>query len=119
MQTVSGQAELKTTQSVALAPPVAVGAKVVGSAQRRRAGAILQHGSLLLKRSATTPELPGVGDLVEAPTDPRAWSDLVVERLCAALDLEPAPAELPADFFGSVERLERALYRDPRWNEKR
>jgi len=98
---------------------VAAGAKVVGSAQRRRAGAILQHGSLLLKRSATTPELPGVGDLADAPTEPRAWAVLVAERLCAALDLEPAPSELPADFFGRVERLERAVYRDPRWNEKR
>jgi lipoate-protein ligase A len=98
---------------------VADGAKVVGSAQRRRSGAILQHGSLLLKRAATTPELPGVGDLAGLPTDPRAWSALVAERLCSALGLEPAPAELPADFFGRVERLERDVYRDRRWNEKR
>lgn len=37
--------------------------KVLGSAQRRRRGAILQHGGLLLKASATTPELPGIADL--------------------------------------------------------
>ncbi len=39
------------------------GLKVLGSAQRRRRGNILQHGSILLKASELTPELPGVVDL--------------------------------------------------------
>jgi lipoate-protein ligase A len=39
------------------------GHKVLGSAQRRRRGAILQHGGLLLKASAVTPELLGISDL--------------------------------------------------------
>ena len=34
--------------------------KVVGSAQRRRRGAVLQHGSLLLAASPHAPELPGL-----------------------------------------------------------
>ena len=38
---------------------VADGFKVVGSAERRRCGAILQHGSILLRRSDTTPGAPG------------------------------------------------------------
>jgi lipoate-protein ligase A len=37
-----------------------MGSKVVGSAQRRRAGAILQHGSVMLRTSSLTPELPGI-----------------------------------------------------------
>jgi len=37
--------------------------KVLGSAQRRRRGAILQHGGLLLQASDVTPELPGILDL--------------------------------------------------------
>jgi lipoyl(octanoyl) transferase len=37
--------------------------KVLGSAQRRRQGALLQHGSLLLGRSAAAPELPGLREL--------------------------------------------------------
>ncbi|MDA0836134.1 MAG: hypothetical protein O2955_15215 [Planctomycetota bacterium] len=37
--------------------------KVVGSAQRRRRGAIMQHGSLLLARSEYAPEFPGLLDL--------------------------------------------------------
>src|SRR5947199_272477 len=39
------------------------GSKLVGGAQRRRSGAVLQHGSLLLARSPATPELPGLSEL--------------------------------------------------------
>ena len=47
------------------------GHKVLGSAQRRRRGAILQHGSLLIRRSPHAPQFPGLFDLVHlpAPTD--------------------------------------------------
>ncbi len=38
------------------------GQKVLGSAQRRRKGAVLQHGSLVLRRSEWAPEFPGVFD---------------------------------------------------------
>ncbi|MEO1984622.1 MAG: biotin/lipoate A/B protein ligase family protein [Fuerstiella sp.] len=37
--------------------------KIIGSAQRRRRGRILQHGSVLLRASGLTPEIPGVADL--------------------------------------------------------
>jgi lipoyl(octanoyl) transferase len=42
---------------------VIAGHKVLGSAQRRRRGAVLQHGSLLLERSPVAPEYPGIADL--------------------------------------------------------
>jgi lipoate-protein ligase A len=37
--------------------------KIAGGAQRRRRGAILQHGSVLLGASAFAPELPGLAEL--------------------------------------------------------
>ena len=37
--------------------------KIGGSAQRRLSNATLQHGSLLIKRSPSAPELPGILDL--------------------------------------------------------
>uniref|UniRef100_A0A7C4LSD6 Lipoate--protein ligase family protein n=1 Tax=Schlesneria paludicola TaxID=360056 RepID=A0A7C4LSD6_9PLAN len=40
------------------------GRKFIGSAQRRRRGSLLQHGSILLKASPWAPELPGLVDLV-------------------------------------------------------
>ena len=39
------------------------GCKIAGSTQRRRRGAILQHGSVLLAASAFAPELPGLAEL--------------------------------------------------------
>ena len=39
------------------------GNKLVGSAQRRRKGVTLQHGSIILKASFLTPQVLGVGDL--------------------------------------------------------
>lgn len=44
---------------------VVQGHKVLGSAQRRRRGAVLQHGSLLLKRSNIVPELLGLSDMFQ------------------------------------------------------
>ncbi len=53
------------------------GAKIGGSAQRRRRGAILQHGSVLLARSLAAPELPGLaelgGKLIQAAELGQAW----------------------------------------------
>lgn len=40
------------------------GVKVIGSAQRRRRGTILQHGSILLRASAATPHVRGIADLM-------------------------------------------------------
>ncbi|RMG38807.1 MAG: lipoate--protein ligase family protein [Planctomycetota bacterium] len=45
------------------------GHKVMGSAQRRRRGAVLQHGALLLRRSVHAPQFPGLLDLI-GRTDP-------------------------------------------------
>src|SRR5207253_4791215 len=46
--------------------------KVVGSAQRKQRGALLQHGAILLGASPFTPSLPGIreltGQLVAVPT---------------------------------------------------
>src|SRR6516162_8786037 len=39
------------------------GAKVVGSAQRKQRGALLQHGAILLAQSPHTPSLPGLREL--------------------------------------------------------
>jgi lipoate-protein ligase A len=43
------------------------GKKIAGSAQRRRRGAALQHGSVLLSRSSCAPELPGIGEIIGKP----------------------------------------------------
>jgi lipoyl(octanoyl) transferase len=95
------------------------GAKIVGSAQRRRSGAILQHGSMLLSRSSVTPEFPGVGDLSPACSDARYWSELVGAELCGTLGLVPALEELPLLVRQRGFRREREVYRNHAWNRRR
>jgi lipoate-protein ligase A len=80
--------------------------KVAGSAQRRRRGAVLQHGSILIARSRFAPELPGINDIVGKRLDivdvaarigkdlaDRAGFDFVFERPSAEVNAEAAEIE--------------------------
>ena len=95
------------------------GVKLVGSAQRRRAGAVLQHSSLLLRRADAVPELPGAADLADVTDDPRVWSGRIAGRLVPALGLEPVAADWPEGLREAAEAIERRVYRNPEWNHKR
>lgn len=75
------------------------GHKIAGSAQRRTRGAILQHGSVLLARSAAAAELPGINDLVARPIDPTELR----KRWLACLD-KALPGRWIADALGDDER---------------
>jgi lipoate-protein ligase A len=67
--------------------------KIAGSAQRRSREAVLQHGSVLLARSAAAPELDGVSDVAAYAIDPEplitAWLDRLARRLALAWYSEP------------------------------
>ena len=69
-------------------------AKIAGSAQRRRNGAVLQHGSVLLATSENAPELAGVEQLtgIRPPVAEliRRWTREVTSRL----ELTPTQGEL-------------------------
>lgn len=69
---------------------VLAGHKIVGSAQRRRRGAVLQHGSILLERSPHAPEFPGVRELagVILPAKPlaQACGRRLADELCGSCD---------------------------------
>src|SRR5260221_7761849 len=51
--------------------------KVVGSAQRRQRGALLQHGGILLAASAYAPQLPGLRELAGVYQAPAALTAAV------------------------------------------
>lgn len=105
--------------------PAAGDAKVMGSAQRRLAGVVLQHGSLLLRGNtgvsgaarhpgidelAPTAALPGPRDLA------RAWAARIAAALGAAV-MEEAGSFAEA----WAERIAAgvARFRDPRWTGRR
>jgi lipoate-protein ligase A len=90
--------------------------KVVGSAQRRRPSAVLQHGSILLQRSATVPELPGLRELAGVSTD-----DLPAfpEQFFHSRGIDPRPAGLSDEEAREADRLEAEVYRNSGWTRRR
>jgi lipoate-protein ligase A len=95
------------------------GIKIVGSAQRRRSGAILQHGSMLLRSSSRTPELAGLSDLSGALSDRSYWAEIVAAELPGALGMVPTHQDFPATLRGRARDLEREVYRNLAWNRRR
>jgi lipoate-protein ligase A len=95
------------------------GYKLVGSAQRRRHGAILQQGSLLLAGSDPVPELRGVCDVADVPRSPEHWSGLLTGRIPRALGLDPETFAVPAEIRRRASEWERTRYRNPAWTASR
>ena len=105
-------------------------AKVLGSAQRRLRGAVLQHGSLLLAANQLVPESvrhPGLDDLQTGGGACAGWGpggiDLVrgwLTRLAAALGEgleEPSGVFDPSPLAGVEEGMVR--FRQDSWNARR
>jgi lipoyl(octanoyl) transferase len=62
-------------------------AKIAGSAQRRRRGAVLQHGSILLARSPVAPELAGIQEVAAVSLAAADLAQHWTPRLAEALSL--------------------------------
>lgn len=71
------------------------GHKILGSAQRRRRRAVLQHGSLLLRTSEHAPDLPGLCDLTPKFPDTSAAWEQVAQRLARCLGDAIVTSKLP------------------------
>lgn len=106
---------------------VVAGRKVVGSAQRRQAGAFLQHGSILLDADAGRLRLlfPGQADPLAGMTTLAAvlgqavgFDALVpalVTGMAEALGVELAPGGLTPDEEAQVQRLVKDKYATEAW----
>jgi lipoate-protein ligase A len=85
---------------------VLIGArKVVGSAQRRGKGVVVQHGSILLKASPAASELPGVEDLSPVRLVPEEWALQVRSAVLDALCLEPQHVPLSEAERAAAQRM--------------
>ena len=103
------------------------GFKILGSAQRRKRNALLQHGSLLLAQSERAPELPGLTELsiqqsideteshsIDEPLSVSTLVEIFAETL--GLQLEPQP--LSTAEASQVDRLIQQQ-RSDQWLKKR
>jgi lipoate-protein ligase A len=93
--------------------------KIGGSAQRRHAQAALQHGSLLLKRSAAAPELPGIVELSGRDLTDQVWLDVWAKSLAQTLNVCWQPAGLTDEEKEWAESLDRAKFGHPKWTFRR
>jgi lipoate-protein ligase A len=94
-------------------------AKVVGSAQRKQRGALLQHGAILLARSLHTPALPGIRELTSVALTASQTMTGVTRLLADFLKVQ-----VIKDFWTAVEHrvisdLVASRYSRDAWNRKR
>lgn len=93
--------------------------KIVGSAQRRRRGSILQHGSLLLETSSRAPEVAGLGSQAGSRLAAGQIAALWPPRLADALDLELVPSPLSDHETRQAGQLVREKFGSDAWNRRR
>lgn len=96
------------------------GSKVAGSAQRKRRGALLQHGSILLRRSEHAGMLPGINDAAgrEAFTPP-LLADLLAMKLNTQVGWGVEPGDWAPDERARIPAVRAEVYANPAWNGKR
>jgi lipoyl(octanoyl) transferase len=94
--------------------------KILGSAQRRYRGAILQHGSLLLEKSPHAPELVGWNDITHNDTLSPELIDGLTVRLTEAFNApNSGPETLPRELQSKAEQLANSKYGTAAWTKRR
>ena len=95
------------------------GAKVVGSAQRRRAGALLQHGSILLAASPFAPHLRGVRELLGMVVAPDRLVDDLARTFFQLTGWSPVAVDWSAVEIRRREDIVEQRYANPTWTQRR
>ncbi len=93
--------------------------KIAGSAQRRRRGAILQHGSVLLARSSFAPELPGIGDLTGEDVTFENLAQRFAAEVASTLGFTMNPETITTAELEIAEQLRRTKYATEQWTLRR
>lgn len=93
--------------------------KLLGSAQRRHRGAILQHGSFLISRSSAAPELAGWQDLTDVELSIAELSAGMVRQFCGKFGVELAPSELSCAIRTAARGIDREKYSARSWTARR
>jgi lipoyl(octanoyl) transferase len=97
----------------------ALGTKILGSAQRRFGGALLQHGSLLLERSASAPELAGWRDLTGAVVPTSELVTALATRVALLVSGRLIHCPLPTKLQLIADELANNKYGAVAWTNRR
>jgi lipoate-protein ligase A len=93
--------------------------KIAGSAQRRRRCAILQHGSILLAKSAAAAELPGIAELTGYHLSVEQFRLAWQPRLCRAVDLTDSSPLSHGRLLAAAKAIFRTKFAASQWTERR
>jgi lipoate-protein ligase A len=94
-------------------------AKVVGSAQRKQRGCLLQHGSILLAASPHAPTLPGIQELTGRAISIPDLASALEKSFVAKTGWNLTTTDWTAGELERIEELVRNKYSQPTWNQKR
>ena len=95
------------------------GHKIAGSAQRKHKGALLQHGSILLRRSAFAPTLPGILELTGKHITRDELAIALTRRTAVETGWHHHPGDWTVGELALREQIELEKYGSPAWNAKR
>ena len=95
------------------------GSKVVGSAQRKLKGALMQHGSIRLRASRFAPQLLGVRELAGVDATVARLLGYVVFAFRDVTGWELAQGEWTAGDERRIAEIASEKYGSREWNEKR
>lgn len=93
--------------------------KVVGSAQRRRRGTVLQHGSILLRRSPAAPELSGIVEITQSEVSAAQLVERLPSKMAAAARLEPKQVKLSDELADRSRQRQQSKYLQSEWTQRR
>lgn len=91
--------------------------KIVGSAQRRRRGAVLQHGSIILDRSPAAPEIVGLSG--QGTIDADRLADRLPGAFAQRLEIGLVPATIGPGEFARAKELQALRYTGDGWTRQR
>lgn len=95
------------------------GSKICGSAQRRQKEALLQHGSVLLRRSSFAPDLPGIADLAAASVSAEELTEIWLPLLEGRLNFHFQAGSLNPLERATAERLAEDRFGADSWSLRR
>lgn len=95
------------------------GSKIVGSAQRRRRGCVLQHGSVLWATSQAAPEIHGFANLTGVRVSLAEASESLSAKMLAALQFAGENVQLSSEMLAAAKKICAERYDLPAWTKRR
>jgi lipoate-protein ligase A len=93
--------------------------KIVGSAQRKQRGALMQHGGILLASSSFTPGLPGILELTGRSLTVQQTCDTVRRSLVKVTGWQVVESDWNKAELNRIADLANNKYSQDPWNRKR